>query len=45
MVPQSRFGWLEASLMHLRLDAARECVISLFVVEHAARVLDPFYIV
>ena len=27
MVPRSRFGWLEASLMHLRLDAARECVI------------------
>ena len=37
MVPRVALGGLEASLMHLRLDAARECVISLFVVEHAAR--------
>ena len=37
IVDQRRFGWLEASLMDSRLDAARDFVINLFAVEHAAR--------
>ena len=37
MVDQRRLGFLEASLMHSMLDAARDLFINLFVDEHAAR--------
>ena len=37
MVDQRRLGFLEASLMHSTLDAARYLLINLFVDEHAAR--------
>ena len=37
MVVQRRFGFLEASLMRSRLDAANDEVIDLFADEQAAR--------
>ena len=37
MVDHRRLGFLEASLMHSTLDAARDLFINLFVDKHAAR--------
>ena len=37
VLDQRRFGFLEASLMHSRLDSALDFMINLFAVEHAER--------
>ena len=37
ILDQRRFGFLEASLMHSRLDSALDFKINLFAMEHAER--------